>query len=450
MFHTRGEMISRRAFSKMIFHGGLAAMSTPLWLDEMSARAFAQLASSYKAVVVVTLKGGNDGNNIVVPLDGAQYAQYASLRSSLTLNASDCLPLTSAAGAPAFGMHPSLTNIAAMYNSSRAAIVANVGPLSTPMTKAQILANPSIAPQELLSHPAGVNQWESASTLALPTTGWGGRMADVISSQSGSLPPMFNAGSASIFTAGRSVQGIAVSSQAGSTTVLPAGMQDAIMAIAAGDAQSPNAIVSQAAQLRIRAVNQQALIVQAQSSGTPLSTVFPTSSFGQSMQAIAGIIKGRSVIGASRQIFYTQQGNYDTHGGQLALHAGELSDLDSSLGAFMSALDEMGLSNQVLVCTHSDFNRTLTANVAGGSDHAWGNHQLVLGGGIRGGQMIGTYPDLDLGGSMDLNGYGTWVPTLSVTQMAAGIGTWMGLNSSQLASVFPDLGNFPGGAISLT
>jgi uncharacterized protein (DUF1501 family) len=443
-------MISRRAFSKMAFGGGLAALSSPLWLDEMSAKAFAQLASSYKAVVLVTLSGGNDGNNMLVPLDSAPYAQYASLRSSLTLNASDCLPLASASGAPTFGIHPALANVASMYNSQRATFIANVGPLAAPITKAQLLANMSLAPQELLSHPAGIGQWESASTVALPTTGWGGRIADIVASQSGSLPPVFNGGNASIFTVGRSVQGIAVTSQAGSTTVLPTGMQNAIMAIAAADAQSQNAIVSQAAQLRIQAVNQQALIAQAQSSGTPFSTVFPTSQFGQAMKAIAGIINGRSVIGASRQIFYTQQGNYDTHGGQLGFQAAELSDLDSGLGAFMSALDEMGLSNQVLICTHSDFNRTITANVAGGSDHAWGNHQLVLGGGIRGGQIIGSYPDLDLGGSMDLNGYGTWVPTLSVTQMAAGIGTWMGLNSAQLASVFPDLGNFPRGAISLT
>lgn len=434
----------------MVFGGGLAALSSPLWLDEMSAKAFAQLASSYKAVVLVTLSGGNDGNNMLIPLDSAPYAQYASLRSSLALNASACLPLASTSGSPAFGVHPCLTNVASMYNAQRAAFVANVGPLAGPMTKAQILANPSLAPQELLSHPAGIGQWESASTVALPTTGWGGRIADIVASQSGSLPPMFNGGKSSIFTVGRSVQGIAVTSQAGSTTVLPTGMQNAIMAIAAADAQSPNAIVSQAAQLRIQAVNQQALITQAQTSGTPLRTVFPTSSFGQSLQAIAGIINGHSVIGASRQIFYTQQGNYDTHENQLGFHASELSDLDSGLGAFMSALDEMGLSNQVLVCTHSDFNRTIIANVAGGSDHAWGNQQIVLGGGIRGGQIIGTYPDLDLGGSLDLNGYGTWVPTLSVTQMAAGIGTWMGLNPAQLAAVFPDLGNFPGGAISLT
>ncbi len=184
---------------------------------------------------------------MLVPLDSAAYGQYAALRTSLALNASACIPLTSAGGSPTFGMHPALPNVAAMYNRQRAAVIANVGPLAAPASKAQILANLNLAPQGLFSHPAGINQWESASTVLVPTTGWGGRMADFISSQSGSLPPMFNSGSASIFTVGRSVQGIAVSSQAGSTSVLPTGMQSAIMAIAASDAQSQNAIVAQAA-----------------------------------------------------------------------------------------------------------------------------------------------------------------------------------------------------------
>jgi uncharacterized protein (DUF1501 family) len=442
-------MISRRTFSKLAFGTGLAAVSAPLWLDDFSAQAFAQLASSYKAVVLITLQGGNDGNNVLVPLDSAPYAQYASLRSSLALPQSACTVLTSGAGAPNFGLHPSLVNVAAHYNSGKAVVVANVGPLTQPVTKAQLSLAPSLMPQALLSHPAGVNQWESATALALPTTGWGGRMADIIAAQSGTLPPVFNSGSASIFTVGRSVQGIAVSTSAGATIALPAGIETAIMAIAGTDAQSQNALVAQAAQLRVQSLNQQALIAQAQNSNTPLQTVFPGSPFGQELQAVAGIINGRNVIGASRQIFYAQQGAYDTHGTQLVTQAACLSDLDAGIGAFMAALQEMGLSNQVLVCTHSDFNRTIIGNVSGGSDHAWGNHQIILGGGIRGGRIIGTYPDLDLGGNMDINGYGTWIPGLSVSQMAAGIGTWMGLSSTQIASVFPDLANFPSGEINL-
>jgi uncharacterized protein (DUF1501 family) len=442
-------MITRRTFSKLAFGTGLAAVSAPLWLDDFSAQAFAQLASSYKAVVLITLQGGNDGNNLLVPLDSTPYAQYAALRSSLALPQSACRVLTSGTGSQTFGLHPALANVASLYNSGSAAVVANVGPLSQPVTKAQLLSTPNLMPQALLSHPAGVNQWESATSLALPATGWGGRMADLIAAQSGTLPPVLNAASASIFTVGRSVQGIAISTSGGAASALPAGIESAIMAIAANDARSQNALVAQAAQLRVQSMNQQVAIAQAQNSGTPLKTSFPAGVFSQELQAIAQIINGRSGIGASRQIFYAQQTGYDTHNSQLDVQAANLSELDAGIGAFMAAVQEMGLANQVLVCTHSDFNRSITANVSAGSDHAWGNHQIILGGGIRGGRIIGTYPDLNLGGSMDLNGYGTWIPTLSVSQMAAGIGTWMGLDPSQVASIFPDLTRFPGGAISL-
>ncbi len=116
----------------------------------------------------------------------------------------------------------------------------------------------------------------------------------------------------------------------------------------------------------------------------------------------------------------------------------------------MAALDEMGIGNQVLICTHSDFGRTFQANSTGGTDHAWGNHQIIMGGGITGGQVLGTMPDLDIGGNCDFNGLGVWIPTTSVTQMTAGVGSWMGLSNSQLASVFPDLVNFGNQYTSLT
>jgi uncharacterized protein (DUF1501 family) len=337
-----------------------------------------------------------------------------------------------------------------LYNGGNALAVANIGPLASPVTKAQLAQTPSLVPQALLSHPAGAAQWESASTVALPTTGWGGRIADLIASQSGSLPPILEAGLASIFSVGRSVQGVVLQNGSTSFQPLPTGIDQAILAIAQNDAKSQNNLVSHAAQLRVQAMNQQTLLSQASSAGASLKTSFPQSRFGQGMQSIANIINGRSVIGGSRQIFYLQQGEYDTHGGQLSLQNSNLSELDAGIGAFMSALQEMGLENNVLISTHSDFNRTYTSNVTAGTDHAWGNHQLIIGGGIRGGRIIGTVPEPELNGSLDFNGYGTWIPSLSVTQMAASIGAWMGLSNSQVANVFPDLANFSQGAITLT
>jgi uncharacterized protein (DUF1501 family) len=443
-------MISRRDFMKIATSAGITAASAPLWLNATSAHAFSQMTGTYKALIVVTLVGGNDGNNMIVPLDSATYAEYAALRSALAIPLGACIPMSSSSGSPTFGFHPSLQNTASLYNSGNAIAVANVGPLSIPLTKAQCLATPNLLPQALLSHPAGQNQWESASTVALPTTGWGGRMADILVSQSGSLPPVMDAGLASIFTVGNSVQGIAVQSGSSQLVALPSGIESAILAIAESDSASQNKLVAQAAQLRVQALNQQAVIAQAQASGNPLKTVFSNSAFGVALGAIASVINGRSVIGASRQIFYTQQGSYDTHANQLGTQASNLSDLDGGIGAMMAAIQEMGLQNDVLICTHSDFNRTLVGNGTAGTDHAWGNHQLIVGGGIRGGRIIGTIPEPELGGSLDLNGEGTWVPTLSVTQMTAAIGSWMGLSGAQLATVFPDLSNFAQGAITLT
>jgi uncharacterized protein (DUF1501 family) len=274
-------------------------------------------------------------------------------------------------------------------------------------------------------------------------------MADFLSSSSGSLPPILNAGVASIFTVGRSVQGVVVQADSGTIVALPAGINSALLKIANNDAVSQNSIVSQTAQLRIAAIEGQNILSQAQTANGELKTPFPNSGFGKVLRTIAQVINGRSMIGASRQIFYCNQGFYDSHVAQLGAQAANLAELDAGLGAFMSALEEMGLGDQVLICTHSDFNRTMQANTTGGTDHGWGNHQIILGGGIQGGRVVGSMPDLELGGSSDLSVQGVWIPTTSVTQMTASIGSWMGLSSSQLGTVFPDLANFGNQTVNL-
>ena len=435
--------LSRRSFLSRSSRLALAGATAPLWSNLTSLRAIAQAGSSYKAMIIVTLSGGNDANNMIVPIDRSGYANYAQLRGPLALPTASLLPVTTSAGS--YGLHPSLANTAALFNAKRASIALNVGPLSQPVTKQILQTNPSLIPEVLLSHPVGIAQWESAQTVAVPSTGWGGRMADLLASQSGSLPPMLNAGYNSIFTVGRSVQGVAIQAGGQYAAITP-DLNNAILELATKDAESTNALVHQVAQFRAVAMQEQQLLAQA-AAYTTLKTQFPTSTFGNSMQKIAQFIAGRSVTGAARQIFYAQQGSYDSHVDQLSAQASNLSDFDTTVGSFFQALDEMGLSNQVLVVTHSDFSRTMQANATLGSDHAWGSHQLVLGGTSAGGKILGAMPDFDLGGSSDLFNQGIWIPTQSVTQLAAGIGQWMGLNGSQLADVFPDLGNFSSGAL---
>ena len=334
-------------------------------------------------------------------------------------------------------------NFAKLYQEKRSLVVANVGPMVQPATKDVLMADPSLVPESLMSHVVGTLQWGSAQTVSAPTSGWGGRIADNIYNLSGKLPPVLNTGGNSIFQVGRQVQGIAL--QAGSAALPPA-INSTVYNIASSDATSTNRLVAQTALLRARAMEDQVLLSKAMSTA-PVATTFTGSSFGSTMNTLIQVLNGRAITEASRQLFYVNQGDYDTHASQQRTQSDMLSDLDVNLGAFFNALDTLGLTDQVLVCTHSDFGRSMQANTTVGSDHGWGNHQLVMGGGIAGGKILGALPELELGGKSDFTGQGIWIPTTSVTQMTAGIGQWLGLQSAQIADVFPDLGRFPAGAL---
>jgi len=92
----------------------------------------------------------------------------------------------------------------------------------------------------------------------------------------------------------------------------------------------------------------------------------------------------------------------------------------------------------------SDFARTLQPVGGDGTDHAWGGHHFVFGGAVQGGQVLGTFPQLVLGGADDMDDKrkGRWVPTTSTDQYAATMMRWMGLPDSKLQTVFPNLANF--------
>jgi uncharacterized protein (DUF1501 family) len=89
----------------------------------------------------------------------------------------------------------------------------------------------------------------------------------------------------------------------------------------------------------------------------------------------------------------------------------------------------------------SDFARTFKSN-GSGTDHAWGGHALVLGGGVVGQRMYGTFPNLTLNGPDDTGGEGRWVPTTSIEQYGATLGRWFGAGTSDLDQVFPNLKRF--------
>jgi uncharacterized protein (DUF1501 family) len=149
-----------------------------------------------------------------------------------------------------------------------------------------------------------------------------------------------------------------------------------------------------------------------------------------------------------RQIFFCSLNGFDHHTAQhnpFTGHDALLLQLSRALKAFYDASVNLGIADQVTTFTLSDFGRTFEPSGSGsgvGSDHAWGNHHVILGGAVRGGDFYGNYPTLALGGPDDADERGRWIPTTSNDQYAATLALWFGLAPADVPAIFPFIGRF--------
>src|SRR5271157_755010 len=175
--------------------------------------ALAQSGPNYRALVCVFLFGGNDSNNTIVPMDDAAYKAYTAIRGSLALNASELTPTVySAANAP-YAFHGKLPELASMFSSKELAVVANVGSLVQPLTRAQYQAQQTPVPLNLFSHSDQQLQWQTSVAQGNSPTGWAGRAADYIESQkinTSSFPVFFSVAGNSLLGTGAATQPVAV------------------------------------------------------------------------------------------------------------------------------------------------------------------------------------------------------------------------------------------------
>ncbi|BCX46221.1 DUF1501domain-containing protein [Haloferula helveola] len=446
--------------------GSVSVLSTLLNLKLANQAAASDLTpgEDCKTIVCILLAGGCDTFNLLVRRDAAGHAEYAGSRTNLALASEDLIPLNQAGAGDGnlYGVHPGCQGLADMFNGSgafagsgrRLSFVANIGTLVQPTTLADYLGGTVSLPKSLFSHIDQITQWQTSVPQGLgELTGWAGRMADVLHStyNTGATSMSISLAGNNVFQIGNEVAQFSITDSGallptgdtaglGSTTARKNLAVDGLLTESYNnlmqDAFAKHVKHSHEAQAAFNAVYQSI-------DDSAIAPLFPNSKIAKQLLAAAKTIKARDALGLRRSTIFIQRGNWDHHGELLVTQAAMLDELAAAISAYQQALEILGVADDVISYTASDFGRTLRSN-GRGTDHAWGGNQMVWGGPVDGGKVFGTFPSLALDGPDDVGLGGRLLPSTSIDKFFEEIAAWFGVSSTDMPLILPNIGSFSG------
>lgn len=497
---------SRREFLRQSASFSLIGMGAPLAMQLAAASAASAAdASDYRAIVCLFLEGGQDSNNLVLATDPGSWDRYTSARNTgqdpinlmpvgyqaldpangkrnnpiywpgvkpIVPKTPQPIPAgTVVNGTRTFAVHPMLDPLVPLFEQGRLAVLANVGMLATPLTKAQFEAKSLPIPPQLFSHSDQQAAWQSCS-LDPTQVGWGGLIGDILASGNtksvftnvtADAPALFLSGSTTnqyqVSTSGS--PGIPIEALTGK--LFGSNLSAAALNAIINNIHSSSTIANDYAAIVGNSINAAAALNNAILPGSSPSQQIPSppdfvepvegqgdvNPWNDQLFTIAQLIAAAPALGIKRQVFFARLQQFDTHAFQNTSESRSLAQLSQAMAYFDQVLAGITVPggnarNQVTTFTASDFSRTFTTN-GSGTDHAWGGHHLIMGGAVKGGDMYGQYPTLGIDKpgffNPDISG-NNMIPTTSVDQYAATLARWMGASDAQVQAIFPRLGNF--------
>lgn len=382
--------IDRREFLKGACATAAVGAAGPSLLFSSEAQA---AVNSYDTVVVVFLRGGMDGLNLVPPIAGNDRTFYEEARPTLNIAASGtygALPLTLADGAATgFGLHPSAAGLKGLWDAGKLAIVHSCG-MPNVVTRSHFDAQ--------LFLDFGTPGQKSSGTGWL-TRAWN-TQPGVTGSPALPLVAVHNRQPANLLGSTQALSmpsptDFALNSGAWQwqqfRSGMPAGtkgINETLASMWAG--QTGVEIGGQRADTALRVIGQQAYT-------STLPAGWPTTNFARQLWTVAQSIR----FNLGLRFATLDLGSWDTHNGQGTAGSGyhyyqnKIVELSEALTAFYNDLNAGGEAARVTVIVQSEFGRRVRQNGSGGTDHGYGNPLLVLGGPVNGRRFYGQWLGLD-------------------------------------------------------
>jgi len=382
--------MSRRRF--LALAGGMgtagllgAALGPRAWDGLFGASPSSGGAVSDGRLVLVTLYGGNDGMNTVVPY---QDPAYASLRGPLALDPSTVLPL-----GEGFGLHPSMPGFKKLWDARQLAVVEGVG-----------FADPNF------SHFASMDIWQSAVPSGSESTGWIGRWLDA--TPGSPLRAVGIGPTLPVVLTGDTVQGVTV--PAGKLVLPGSPGEQALYTALAGSDHNDAVLLGQAAQSEselLQVHTELGPILDRTATTDPLHLGSAGGTSADTPQGLAiaqggggragagllatqlSLVANLILAGSSSQVYSCELGGFDTHTDQAPTQKALLGEVDTAVSAFIDAMAHDPKGQGTVVVVYTEFGRRVAGNASGGSDHGWANPVFVAGPPVKGG-WYGQPPDL--------------------------------------------------------